>query len=446
MEARQKYPKVLLVSDATWANNNNIGNTFSNLFGDWRADRIAMVYARADLPQTEVCSNYFQIAENRLIRQLVDPSVQPGVKLTLEQLESKIDSNVVQDEQSGKRLYSFFRRYRWSLFLTARNLLWKAGNWKTAELDRFIAEFDPDVVFLLACEEPYMNRLQKYVVEKSNKRAAIYFVDDIYSANRVSLSPFFWINKFWSRASIRETLKATNRIYTIVDKQKREYDGYFVQESDILNKGGNFSERVSADAERNTPLKLVYTGNIIAGRWETLAKIGAALDELNREDERAVLYIYSRTELNPAMKQAFEASKSLIFKGEIPAAEVREIQEAADILVHVESFKLQEKLSTRLSFSTKLVDYFERGKCILAIGWEEAASIEYLAKHEAALVVSDLAQLLPELKSLIENPDLIADYGKQAWDCGRKNHQLKQIREKLLRDLIELTGSDGDVY
>ena len=55
------YPKILLISDAAWADNNNIGNTFTNLFKGWPKDKLAMIYARPNLPNTEVCNNFFQI-------------------------------------------------------------------------------------------------------------------------------------------------------------------------------------------------------------------------------------------------------------------------------------------------------------------------------------------------------------------------------------------------
>ena len=37
-----EYPRVLIISDATWADENNIGNTFSNLFEGWPKDKIAI--------------------------------------------------------------------------------------------------------------------------------------------------------------------------------------------------------------------------------------------------------------------------------------------------------------------------------------------------------------------------------------------------------------------
>jgi hypothetical protein len=434
------FPKVLLISDATWSNSNNIGNTYTNLFGDWPKDKIAMIYTRADLPENNVCTEYFQIAENRLIKSIFKKNVNAGIKLSNIVLNTNIAN---EDQEAGRKIYSFFRRFRWNIFLTARNLMWKITRWKSKELESFIDSFNPEVIFLLACSETYMNDLQRYVINRTRKKTAIYFVDDIYSAKQFSVSPFFWINKLVSRGSIRKTLKQCDLVYTIVEKQTEEYDRVLKIESKVLNKGGIFEDNLLSNKKSlNTPLKLLFTGNIYSGRWETLSSIGRILDKLNTNEYKALLYIYSQNQLDSKMKKAFNSCQSIRFMGGIPASEVKKVQEQADILIHVESFKLQEKLSTRLSFSTKLVDYFERGKCIFAVGWKEAASIDYLKKNNAAIVVDDLNDLEAKLRELIENPQLVETFGIKARECGEKNHRIEDTRKSLQSQLLVLSKNN----
>lgn len=432
----REYPKVLLVSDATWADDNNIGNTFSNLFGNWDGDKLAMIYARADLPNNSLCNKYFQISENRLLKRLIDKNVKTGV--VIDSVEAKKPKDIIEDEEEGRKLYSFFKRYRLNIFLIARNTLWRIGNWKTRELDEFIDDFKPDAIVMLACKDSYMNHLQQYIVEKSGVNAALYFVDDIYSTKHFSLSPLFWIHTFSCRSAIRKTVDACEKIYTIVPKQKREYDRLLEVETDIINKGGHFGRELPEPPTLNDPIKLIFTGNIFAGRWETLGKIGQALDNINKDKVKGELYIYSQNELDSKMKKAFDEAESLKFMGGIPAEKVREVQEDGDILLHVESFNLRDKLDTRLSFSTKIVDYFERRRCILAIGWSEAASIEYLVENDAAVVVDDLDKLEETLRKLLDNKSLILDYGERGWLCGQDNHKIEDIREKIYCDIEKL--------
>lgn len=444
MNSNTDFPKVLVISEASWANSNNVGNTFTNLFGDWPQDKIAMIYTRADLPENNICSEYFQIAENRLIKNIFNKDIKTGIRVSNSNFEKNITIKVKEDQETGRKLYSFFRKFRWNIFLTARNLMWKMTKWKTDDLDNFIDSFNPDVLFLLACPEAYMNDLQRYIIDKTKKKTAIYFVDDIYSTKHYSMSPFFWINKLVSRRSIRKTLDQSDLIYTIIPKQKEEYDRLFNKKSKILNKGGSFDQLLHRRSDLNFPLKLVFTGNIYAGRWETLEKIGRSLDEINKNDIKGLLYIYSQNQLDKQVKKAFDSCKSIHFMGGIKASEVKAVQDDADILVHVESLRLKEKLSTRLSFSTKLVDYFERGRCIFAVGWKEAASIDYLIKNNTAIVVDDLEEIEKKLRDLIEKPALIEMYGQKARECGEKFHRIEKIREGLLNDLAKLSSSNNE--
>lgn len=101
-------PKILIISDATWSDDNNIGNTFSNLFRDWPKDKIGMIYARSDLPNTDICDEFFQISESRLIKRFFNFNIKTGKNIkniSLKKIEKK---NIEMDEVSGKNLYNFF--------------------------------------------------------------------------------------------------------------------------------------------------------------------------------------------------------------------------------------------------------------------------------------------------------------------------------------------------
>lgn len=439
-----EYPRVLILSDATWADDNNIGNTFSNLFLGWPKDKIAMIYARPNLPDTIVCDKFFQISETRLIKKLFNSSIKTGMALNISKENNSIKYNekLQKDEQAGKKLYNFFLKYRWSIFLSAREILWGISNWKTADLNKFIDDFNPEIILSLGDSSIYMNNIQQYVIKRTNAKSIIYFVDDVYSNKRFNLSPIFWINRQISRKGIRKTVSMCDLVYAIIDKQKKDYDRLFQVNSKILNKGGDFSDRPKLEDGISKPIKLIYTGNITSGRWQTLVKIGEALDRINKSHTKATLLIYTKNQLYGKIYKAFQGIKSIEFKGSIDANQVKEVQNRGDILVHVESMKLKEKLETRLSFSTKLVDYFERGKCILAVGWSEAASISYLRENAAAIVIDNTEDIEFVLNEVLNNQARITEYAIQSWELGRRNHQIEIIRDNFYNTLKILVKED----
>ena len=86
-------------------------------------------------------------------------------------------------------------------------------------------------------------------------------------------------------------------------------------------------------------------------------------------------------------------------------------------------------MDARLSFSTKLTDYFKNGKCIFAIGDKDIAPIIYLRENECAVIANDYSEIEEKLRSLIDEPEKINVYSRKAFDCGMKNHNAKDIEE-----------------
>ena len=122
----------------------------------------------------------------------------------------------------------------------------------------------------------------------------------------------------------------------------------------------------------------------------------------------------------------------------VPAHEIRSIHADSDILVHVESFSLKDRLMVRHSFSTKLVDYFYAARCIFAVAPSDVASMCYLLKNDAAVVATSEQDVFIQLSHIVENPKAVHQYARKAWDCGKKNHQIKNIQKCLREDLNNL--------
>ncbi len=181
-------------------------------------------------------------------------------------------------------------------------------------------------------------------------------------------------------------------------------------------------------------INFVYTGNIGNGRWKIIAKIGEIIHELSNEKIKARLYIYSANRLTSKMKKKLNIGDEVRFMGSVLPSRIPEIQQKADVVVHVESFELKYKLQTRLSFSTKLVDYFQNGKCIFAVGWSKANSIDYLIKNDAAIIAVNEKEIKEKIKNIIDNPNIIKNYAQKSWECGKVNHHKEDLQKLLYED------------
>ena len=87
------------------------------------------------------------------------------------------DENAQNAKVTAERYKKYSAKRNW-LLLYAREIIWKFGNWKTAELDRFIEEFKPEVVFFSMEGYIHLDRIARYVIKKTGAKGVGYFCSD----------------------------------------------------------------------------------------------------------------------------------------------------------------------------------------------------------------------------------------------------------------------------
>ncbi|CEN76504.1 Uncharacterised protein [[Clostridium] sordellii] len=427
--------KILVVSCTPWRNDNSVGNSYTNIFKGIDNIEIAHICCGGGVPETDFVKRHFHINEKRIIENIFNNNIKTGIEINdVNNVEVEEINNIKND----KSLFNFMRIHRFQIFFWIRDFIWSFKNWKSPELKAFVDSFQPNIIFAPFLDSKYLNEMIIFLHEYIKKPVVVYGWDDVYTLKQFSVSPFYWINKFYQRSKLKKIADISSIMYTISKIQQEEYSNIFSKNCNILYKGYEFIEYPKADRKLNSPIQLVFTGNITSGRWKSLSKIGNALHEINKEFIKAQLIIYTHSPLSKKMKRALKIKDSVLIKPAISNNKVARIQQEADILVHAESFDLKEKLQVRMSFSTKLVDYFNNARCIFAVGSEDVASIDYLISNDAAIVCKNEDEIIKKLTEVIEKPELIHDYSKKSWECGKKNHKIDEIQEKLYNDLKSL--------
>ena len=423
--------KVLVVTNVLWRNDNGVGNSYSNIFAGMENVEIANVCCQEGVSQNGVSKKCFQISESSLISNLRNKNIPSG------HIEKAIDvSNTAPIKEN--RLFTIIKRSRLQVFFWLRNLIWKVGKWKSKELNQFIDEFSPDVIFAQVQDCMYLNDLIVYIQEYTKKPLFLYAWDDVYSMKQFSLSPLFWIDRALQRKSLRNLVNHSKILYTISKEQKEEYAKLLKKNTDILYKGYAFSEKPDMP-EVNSPIQMLYTGNLYSGRCKTLEKLCRELSCINKDEIKIQLDIYSGTPLTEKQKKTLNLENTSRFLGSISEAEVQEKQKNADVLLHIEPFSLKGKLLCRLSFSTKLVDYFHNGKCVFAVGDKVCSSMKYLKRYDAAIVSESIKEMKININRIVENRELISEYAEKAWECGNRNHQIQEIQKRIYDDMISIS-------
>lgn len=420
--------KILVISGLPWNKDNSFGSTYSSFFEGMDNVEFANIYCGYGYPKNNIKGSYFQITEKSLLKNLLNSKLVTGK-------EVDINSEEHNSTEEETRLIKNIKKTKFPLLFFIREIIWCIGRWKSDELNNFINTFNPDIIFSPLYYNTYLNNISCYAKQLTGRKMVTFVSDDIYSLKQFSLSPLFWFDRMVKRVNIKKMVGQCEYLYVISDMQKNEYEKYFNKECRILTKGAEFLGRTPLKEEVNGSLKLVYTGGIYGGRWKSLAMIGKSLTKLNRDGIKAQLFIYSMTPVTGKMMKALNIEGSVFFMGGVSSDRILKIQSDADILVHVESTELKERLLVRHSFSTKLIDYFHSGRCIFAVGTPDVASIDYLFKNDAALVATDEDEIENQLNRIVDNPQILKDFVIKAWQCGKRNHEISQIQKRLHEDL-----------
>lgn len=432
----EMFPKVLVITRNAWNNGNCTGNTLSNFFDGWPDDKIANAYFRSEPISNNVCKNYFKITEQDLLRSLRCRTYIPGNHIMIADYNTEESKEEIQDISNSKKIYSFFSHHRWTLAIWARDLLWFCTKWGNTKFVDFLQNYSPDVLYMPCYDSVYMHRILWFVKSITNARIVLFTGDDTYTLKQFSLSPLYWINRFINRFTMRKSVKLSDTLFVISDLQKKEYDKIFRIDCKILRKGGKFKSEIEPKNNVTTPIKMVYTGNIHAGRWKTLAVMVNALEKINKIDKLVDFDIYTLSHKTDEMIKALDKNGTSRL---MPPASEKTIMEAiknADVLVFVEPFTLRERLKWRLSFSTKIVDYLASSRAIVAIGPEGLSSMDYLKSNDAAYCITNRNEIEEKLEYLIKNPSLISQYAEKSWKCGSSNNRIEDTKKVLMSGLM----------
>jgi len=425
---------ILVFTRSAWDDTNSVGNTMTNLFNGYDKNEIANLYLRSATPQNEVCEKYYSISDFDVIKGIINWNFKPGKYFEFNETATK---NV--DNKKEELTYGYFRGKNSVVGHRLQELIWGLGTWKNSNIDAFLDEFKPEVIFSPCFNAIHAHKLLQYVQKRTNAKVVLFHADDYLTKQSFTGNFLERLDKSARATTILKTVELSSLNYCISDKQKEEYSKIINKNIKILYKGADFSVvKPTYHYAAGSKIRVVYIGSTLYGRWRTLALLAKAMAKINSENEIFELNIYSQYQPEAEALAAMQIRGTSQFLGSVPSTEVATLMKNADIVLHVESFERGERLKTRLSFSTKIVDCLHSGRCIMAIGGEEAASIDYLVKEDAAMVAFDEEMIEKNLRAIVKDPELLNEYSTKAWTCGVRNHQIQTIQTNLYRDFEKL--------
>lgn len=412
VESGIKSRSLLVVSRNPWDDSQSEGNTLSNLFRGYPGE-ISHLCCRAAPPANAVAERHFSMSDLGAVKTIFNPKAAFG------ESSGNQSKNSVATEAT---MYRRFKRIPLPIFLLGREMIWAMSKWKSASLARFLSSVAADSVFLSVSDSIYVMRIAEWAAGKASVPLSVFIQDDILMRTR---GPIDRIRRRWLERTLGRVCRKAANVFYITEELMEEYEPRLgVEGGRVLRKASAVMNSTVA-TEKNAEIQLVYVGNVGMGRLDTLLAIGMAIDEVCPGE--ASIDVYTGTEVSRVGLQRIAGCSSVTLKGHLPAEMVPKTLAKADVLLHVESLNAKRWPEARLSFSTKLADYFGMGKCILAVGDETLSSMRYLERNEAAVTVTSHTEMRDAVRRVIQDGRWREGFGQKAVECARRNHSRDQV-------------------
>lgn len=428
--------RILLLVAESWRDDSAGGNVINNILSGLNAE-FAHIFCETLLPKNNLCKKYYQITHSMVIKNAFNRKP----------VGKELDYNMISRQEAHKRAklednkLNFFRKHRFEIFVISSKILWYYSNWKNERIEKFIKEFNPDVIFAPCYGNHFMLALTRYVADLTGKKIVTFSGDDNYSLKQWRLSPLFWIDRFILRRNMRKTFPYYDSFYSMSEDEIKQLSSIVGKEMKILRKGVHLSQNFRS-REPKEPIKMIYAGGVYIGRWKVLAYIGKVLRKINKDRVKIQLDIYTGTPISKKQYKKLNNGRDMFLHSVVSKEELTKLYCKSDIAIHAESFSLKERYTTRLSFSTKIIDCLASGCAVMAIAWKNQTGLKYLKKEDAAICIESLKDIEEKLIEIIDNPEILKTYAESAYKCVERNHRIEDIQNQLWNNFIKLSDRD----
>lgn len=358
--------KILIISNNVLSLSNNNGKTILSYIDCLDEKNVSQLFFSSEIPKIRLY-NYFRISDKDILNNFLFGKV-------VGQPIKYYSENIINEKELFQKRISLKRR-NFVLFL--REILWHK-RWHSANLDKWLEEVKPEVVFFVAGDCCFAYNICDYIVNKYNSRLTVYITDDYITENAID-SIKEKNRKKKIKKLLLQTLSLSSCFYTISDAMRKEYIASLGYDSKIAV---NMTESLLLPNFKcnNDTIKLVYVGSLYYGRITILNQIGLSIQKYNKvaKTKKAFLEIYTNNIPSKKENNLINIDNGSAYLGHLDIETLKLKLNEADILVFVESFEEKYIAKTKYSLSTKIPEYLSLRKAIFAVGPLDVSSMQYL--------------------------------------------------------------------
>lgn len=420
--------KVLIISQNPFSSSGNNGKTLESIFKSFKKEDLAQLYFNGyERPDFDYCDNYFCISEQDVLLHAFD-------KDHVGHICEREDTNYEEPKRT-------FR------FRALSHFFWSFGRWKSQGLIRWVSEFNPDVFFFVGGNVSYAHDVSIFLSEHFRKPLASYFTDDyvIYPEpksmrDRICLAAL--------RRKYRKTISHSGVCFAIGEEMSKEYGKYFGKEffpvMNIVDRPEDGSQVLLDIVPDFNKVYISYYGSLYYERWKMVADFAHLVRLTDEKDGcvgKHVVRLFTTSKIDDGQKRYLVEAGVLICNPVFGDSLAESMRESA-YLLHVESDDACYRSKTRLSVSTKIPEYLFSGRCIIAYGPLEVASMKLLLDNQIACVISSewpREECLAALGDLFHDRNKYDQITRRALAYSQDKFNAKKIREDFYERLSSMT-------
>ena len=386
--------KTLILSHNCISNNNNMGKAMLSIVEAFKKNELCQLYIYPSIPDVSICGSYYRITDKEILKKYVTKK-----KCGREILDNEInDSNILFENEKDKKYY---RKKKGILKKIARNFIWQKVDFLDDNLKKWLKKEAPTHILCFPGDYCFFYDLIIEISEYLEIPIITYVMDDYYNLKVKGFLEKIYYKKL--NNSIMTLINKSECVITICDEMTKFYKDTFENKNIVTIMLGSNVIIKNSELSKNNVNVLSYIGNIANNRYKNLIDIGKMIDIINENNNLNIrLNIYSDIQ-NKKILSDFGKIKSISYCGFVKGTQYLKAIENSDMLIHVESFEEKDIDLVKHSVSTKISQSLSSGKCLLAYGPINVASIGYLNRTNSAFIIDEKSKLLSSLVQIFSD-------------------------------------------
>lgn len=422
------YPRTLIISRNALSQGGSNGKVLGQLFSCWQGDKLAQFYSYNELPDNPKCTRYWRVTDRDALHSF----------LSLRKYGGKINNKELKEPiQLPGQVANPVKKSPLTLLL--RDLVWNSNRWRSQAFWKWVEEFNPEIIVLMAGASSFTHKIALDVARKFAIPLVVFNTENYFFKNynyleRKGWRMFYPLYKWQSDRMFRRLMKYSSHEVYNNNYLERLYRNGFGKEGSVIFQATSLTP---LPKKRNRD-KLVfsYAGNLGLERHKALIEIGKVLQKISRE---YVLDVYGRV-TSSDVKAELENAIGIRFHGLVPYNQVLKVIEDSDFMIHAESFDPFWVKDLCSAFSTKISDILASGRCLILYAAESLACVEYVIQNQCGCVITDPMKLEEHLRNLLNDDKLQQKYIQNGISVSQRDMNNKINSERFLMLINNVLG------